>query len=77
MHKGRAMFYRAGSNEVAFVSRVEGHTPEKMLRIVQRYTRDGSIINFHDSVKSAERTIEVLPQVIEWLQQQGYKIATL
>ena len=53
------------------------YTPEKMLRIVQRYTRDGSIINFHDSVKSAERTIEVLPQVIEWLQQQGYKIATL
>ena len=31
VHKGRAMFYRAGSNEVAFVSRVEGHTPEKML----------------------------------------------
>ena len=48
-----------------------------MLRIVQTYTRDGSIINFHDSVKSADRTIRVLPDVIEWLQQQGYEIRTL
>ena len=53
------------------------YSPEKMLRIVQRYTRDGSIINFHDSVKSGERTIEVLPKVIEWLQANGYTIATL
>jgi len=53
------------------------YSPEKMLCIVQRYTRDGSIINFHDSIKSGERTITVLPQVIEWLQQQGYRIATL
>ena len=53
------------------------YSPEKMLRIVLRYTRDGSIINFHDSVKSGERTIEVLPKVIEWLQANGYTIATL
>ena len=53
------------------------YSPEKMLRIVQRYTRNGSIINFHDSVKSGERTIEVLPKVIEWLQANGYTIATL
>ena len=53
------------------------YTPEKMLRIVQQYTRDGSIINFHDSVKSGQRTIDVLPQVIEWLQQNGYKIELL
>lgn len=53
------------------------YTPEKMLRIVQRYTRDGSIINFHDSVKSGERTIEVLPKVIKWLQANGYTLATL
>lgn len=53
------------------------YTPEKMLKIVQRYTRNGSIINFHDSVKSGARTIEVLPQVIEWLQAEGYDIQTL
>ena len=53
------------------------YTPEKMLRIVKRYTRPGSIINFHDSVKSGARTIAVLPQVIEWLQAEGYAIQTL
>ncbi|MBQ7530858.1 MAG: polysaccharide deacetylase family protein [Paludibacteraceae bacterium] len=53
------------------------YTPEKMLRVVKRYTRSGSIINFHDSVKSGARTIEVLPQVIEWLQAEGYKIEVL
>ena len=53
------------------------YTPEKMLQVVMRYTRPGSIINFHDSVKSGARTIAVLPQVIEWLQAEGYAIQTL
>ena len=53
------------------------YTPEKMLRVIKRYTRPGSIINFHDSVKSGARTIAVLPQVIEWLQAEGYAIQTL
>ena len=48
------------------------YSPEKMLKIVQRYTRNGSIINFHDSVKSGERTLAVVPQVIDWLRGQGY-----
>lgn len=53
------------------------YTPEKMMAVVKRYTRNGSIINFHDSVKSGLRTIEVLPQVIEWLQAEGYSIELL
>lgn len=53
------------------------YSPEKMLGIVKRFTRNGSIINFHDSVKSGQRTIDVLPQVIEWLQAEGYDIQTL
>jgi len=53
------------------------YSPEQMLAIVRRYTRAGSIINFHDSVKSADRTIAALPMVIEWLQAQGYAIQTL
>lgn len=53
------------------------YTLEKMLKIVQKYTRNGSIINFHDSVKSGARTIEVLPQVIEWLQSENYAIQVL
>ena len=53
------------------------YSPDKMLAIIQRYTRSGSIINFHDSVKSADRTIAVLPRVIEWLLKNGYSIELL
>lgn len=52
-------------------------TPEQMLRLIQRETRPGSIINFHDSLKSNERMLRVLPQAIEWLQKEGYEIRGL
>lgn len=52
-------------------------TPEQMLRLIQRDTRPGSIINFHDSIKSNERMLTVLPQAIEWLQKEGYVLAAL
>ncbi|MBQ9602978.1 MAG: polysaccharide deacetylase family protein [Paludibacteraceae bacterium] len=52
-------------------------TPEQMLRLIQRDTRPGSIINFHDSLKSNERMLTVLPQAIEWLQKEGYVLAAL
>ena len=52
-------------------------TPEQMLRLILRDTRPGSIINFHDSVKSNERMLTVLPQAIEWLQKEGYVLAAL
>lgn len=52
-------------------------TPEQMLRLIQRDTRPGSIINFHDSLKSNERMLTVLPQAIEWLQKEGYILAAL
>lgn len=52
-------------------------TPEAMLRQIQRCTRPGSIINFHDSVKSNERMLKVLPEAIEWLLTNGYELKTL
>jgi len=52
-------------------------TPEAMLAQIQRETRPGSIINFHDSLKSNERMLEVLPKAIEWLQGEGYELKTL
>ena len=53
------------------------YTPEKMLRIVQRFTRNGSIIVLHDSLKSKDRMLIVLPQIIQWLQAAGYTFQTL
>ena len=52
-------------------------TPEAMLAQIKRCTRPGSIINFHDSVKSNERMLATLPQAIEWLLAQGYELKTL
>ena len=52
-------------------------TPEAMLAQIKRQTRPGSIINFHDSVKSNERMLAVLPRAIEWLQKEGYDLRAL
>lgn len=40
---------------------------------VRRYARNGSIITFHDSVKSYDKLLYALPRAIEWLQSQGYE----
>ena len=38
---------------------------------------NGSIIVFHDSLKSKDRMLQVLPKVIEWLQAEGYELRCL
>ncbi len=40
---------------------------------VKRYARNGSIITFHDSLKSIDKLRTALPESIEWLISQGYK----
>jgi len=47
---------------------------EDILRNVQRFARDGSIIVFHDSLKSAGKLHFALPQAIRWLQDSGYRL---
>lgn len=46
--------------------------PEQVLNNIKRYTRNGSIIVFHDSLKAERNLRAVLPAAIEWLKQQGY-----
>ena len=53
------------------------YSPEKMLSIVKRFTRNGSIIVLHDSLKSCDRMLVVLPQIIQWLQDQGFELRPL
>ena len=52
-------------------------TPEKVLQNVKRYTRDGSIIVFHDSLKAEKNMKYALPRAIEWLLEQGYSFDTI
>ena len=51
-------------------------TAEDVVNNVKRYARNGSIITFHDSLKSIEKLKTALPQAIEWLMEQGYEFKT-
>jgi peptidoglycan/xylan/chitin deacetylase (PgdA/CDA1 family) len=44
---------------------------------VKQYTRNGSIIVFHDSLKAEKNLRYALPCAIEWLLENGYRIDTL
>ena len=48
-------------------------TAKGVLNNIKKYTRNGSIIVFHDSLKAKGRIEEALPKAIEWLQQEGYR----
>lgn len=52
-------------------------SPDQVLQNVKRYTRNGSIIVFHDSLKAERNLRAVLPQAIEWLLTQGYEFHAL
>ncbi len=51
--------------------------PEKCFSIVKRFSRKGSIIVFHDSIKSADNVLQALPWSIEWLKSEGYVFKTI
>lgn len=48
----------------------------QVLKIVKKYVRNGSIITFHDSIKSEKNMKYALPRTIEWLLEQGYEFKT-
>ena len=48
-------------------------TADDVVNNVKKYARNGSIITFHDSLKSIDKLITALPQSIKWLKEQGYE----
>ncbi len=48
-------------------------SPEDVVDNVRRLTRNGSVIVFHDSIKSWPRLQEALPQALDWLREQNYE----
>ena len=44
---------------------------------VRRSARNGSIVTFHDSLKSIDKLRTALPRSIEWLQAEGYEFKTI
>lgn len=52
------------------------NTAEQIVENVKHYTRNGSIITFHDSLKSIDKLKTALPQSLQWLKEQGYEFKT-
>lgn len=48
-------------------------TADDVLANVKRYARNGSIITFHDSLKSIDKLRFALPAALRWLREQGYE----
>ena len=53
-----------------YSNRLQG---EDVLANVKKYVRNGSIITFHDSLRSEDNLRYALPRAIEWLLEQGYE----
>ena len=52
-------------------------TAEDVVNNVKRYTRNGSIITFHDSLKSIDKLKHALPEILAWLKQEGYEFGII
>jgi peptidoglycan/xylan/chitin deacetylase (PgdA/CDA1 family) len=55
----------------------ERTTSDKMVKWVKKYTRNGSIITFHDSLKAWPRLEKALPEILYFLKQEGYAMEAL
>lgn len=51
-------------------------TADDVVNNVKRYARNGSIITFHDSLKSIDKLRTALPESLQWLKDQGYAFKT-
>ena len=52
-------------------------SPDEVVNNVKKYTRNGSIITFHDQPKSWHNLEKALPLSIEWLLSQGFSFNLL
>lgn len=47
-------------------------SPDKIIEYVKKYSRNGSIITFHDSIKAEKNMKIAMPMSINWLRDNGY-----
>ncbi len=52
-------------------------SPERIVRIVKRYMRNGSVIVFHDSKKAAKNMLAAIQPSIDFLKSEGYEFCLL
>jgi peptidoglycan/xylan/chitin deacetylase (PgdA/CDA1 family) len=52
-------------------------SPETIMKTIKRYSRNGSIVVFHDSIKAKDNVLKVLPLAIEYWKDEGYGFGLL
>ena len=52
-------------------------TADDVVNNVKRYTRNGSIITLHDSLKSIDKLKHALPEILSWLKKEGYEFGVI
>ena len=52
-------------------------TPKNILQNIKRYSRNGSLVVFHDSIKAERNMLTVLPRAIEYWNSRGYRFEML
>lgn len=50
---------------------------DDVVKNVKKYARDGSIIVFHDSLKSIDKLKTALPEALEWMKESGFEFGVL
>jgi hypothetical protein len=51
--------------------------PDDVFKNVTRFTRNGSIVVFHDSLKAAPNMLVALPRALQWLKRKGYEFRVI
>jgi peptidoglycan/xylan/chitin deacetylase (PgdA/CDA1 family) len=52
-------------------------SPVSILQNIKRYSRNGSLVVFHDSIKAERNMLAVLPMAIEYWNSKGYSFDVL
>ena len=52
-------------------------SPQEIMHHIRRYSRNGSIVVFHDSIKAKENMLSVLPEAIGFWKNEGYQFEIL
>lgn len=56
---------------------LQNRSTDQCLRVLQRHTRPGSIVVFHDSEKAAATLLSTLPRYLHWLSEAGYRCSAI
>jgi len=52
-------------------------TPKTIMQNIKRFSRNGSLVVFHDSIKAERNMLTVLPLAIEYWNSKGYRFEVL